>query len=529
MCLLLGVANSYAQPADSLFQQAKRHFAQNNYVFAQEKYLAALKQGEKTNNATLIVKAQQGVAESHYYMRDKPSAIKWLHTALRTIGKNKSTESFLGDVYYKMSIMYIELAVADSAEYYAAKATEHYKAEKNYNNLSKCYAALADMYLNNSKDVSQIKATIQKADDYANIAKNPENLAFVNMKWYFFYAWFKNDYKTALYHVNKAEKFALQTGDKESIMYAYNFKAECLAMLGDSLAVSYMRKWFAWKDSVFNVEKASDMAKYEKLYETEKKDNENKLLKEKNEQNRLVLLLVIIALLLFLAVALWLLNRNRLKKKQQELLMLQTLQKDKERIARDLHDNVGGKLSYIIYSLDGISHEDQEKRSEITGSINQSVKSVIGSLRETIWAISDANISIQDFSDKLKVFVRDLFKHSDTEINFTENIATQRELNALLGLNLYRICQEILTNAFKYAAATQIKIEIQCTQEKLFIAISDNGIGFNTSSALCPEHPAGGEAEQYGLQNIRKRANEFGISLSLKTAISKGTAYELVV
>jgi signal transduction histidine kinase len=199
---------------------------------------------------------------------------------------------------------------------------------------------------------------------------------------------------------------------------------------------------------------------------------------------------------------------------------LQKLQHDKERIARDLHDNIGGQLSYIIYSLDGINHEDKEKLSEVAGSINQSVRSVINSLRETIWAINDANIDAQDFSDKLKLFARNLFKHGKTKINFTENIKTKREMNSLVGLNLYRICQEILNNAFKYANATEVKIDLQCDEEKLFIVISDNGIGFDITHQ---------NKEHYGLQNIKKRAMEFGISLKLETGINKGTRYELLV
>lgn len=522
---LLGTANFYAQSAEAILQKAQDYSLQNNYVLAQETYLEALKQAEKENKITDVIKAQQGVAMCHYYMRDKPSAIKWLHTALRSIKKSKSDE-FIDDVYYKMSVMYIERGVADSAEYYSFKAIGLYEKEKNYEKLSQSYSALSDLYLNGNK-AKKAEAVIKKAEHYADITRKPHNLAFVNMKWYFFHTTLKKDYKRALPYINKAEKYYTESGSREGIMYAYNQKAICLAMLGDTLSASYMEKWFAWKDSIFNTEKAADMAKFEKLYETGRKENENKLLHKENEQNKLTLLIVVIAFLLFIAVALWLLNRNRLRKKQEEIRMLQNLQADKERIARDLHDNVGGQLSYIIYSLDGINDEDDEKRNEITDSINQSVKSVIGSLRETIWAISDANIGIQDFSDKLKVFARNLFKHSDTKVNFTENIKTQRELNALLGLNLYRICQEILNNAFKYASATEVKIEVQCQEEKMLIMISDNGIGFN--SIPFPSDKEEGEDEQYGLQNIKKRADDFGISLRLETEINKGTRYVLLV
>jgi len=177
-----------------------------------------------------------------------------------------------------------------------------------------------------------------------------------------------------------------------------------------------------------------------------------------------------------------------------------------------------------MYSLDGINEEEGDKRKEIVLSINQSVKSVIGSLRETIWAISDANINVQDFSDKLKVFAKNLFKHSNTKIQFTENIQSQHELNALLGLNLYRICQEILNNSFKYANATEVKIDVQCLNDKLTILISDNGIGFDIK-----ENESSRYKEQYGLQNIQKRAQEFGIALTLKTELNKGTEYKLLV
>jgi signal transduction histidine kinase len=345
-------------------------------------------------------------------------------------------------------------------------------------------------------------------------------MAFAATKRYNYWFFFKKDYHQALEYINKAEKLYLETGNREAILNAYRGKAECLIMLRDTSARAYMQQWFSFKDSVLQAEKSANVAKYETLYETEKKEQGNKILQQENKLNRLILLIIGIVFLLFAAMGLWLYNKNNLKKKQHELLMLQNLQHDKERIARDLHDNVGGQLSYIIYSLDGINEENKEKRKEVTDSIRQSVRSVINSLRETIWAISDANIKVQDFSDKLKLFARSLFTHVNTHVNFTETINTNRELNALLGLNLYRICQEILNNAFKYANASEVRIDVLCENEKLLITITDNGIGFDAS----PQNK-----EQYGLQNIKKRADEFGITLTLETEPNKGTKYMLQV
>lgn len=520
LCLcIFGTVSTYCQSIETTLHQAKLYYEQNNYTLAQEKYIEALKQSEKENNPAAMARASQSLARCHYFLYDHTASFKWSYNALHII-KKYQLDTLLSQTYYFLGVLYIEDEKIDSAEKYAFKAIELMQKKNDYAHLSQTYSTLAELHLNTSKNPAKIEKLIVEAEKYAELSNNKGMMAFAKSKCYNYAFFFKKDYKEALEHINIAEKLYLETGNREAILNAYRAKAECLIMLGDTSARSYVLQWFHFKDSILQAEKAANIAKYETLYETEKKDNENKLLQEKNEQHKLMLLAVVIVFLLFVVVALWLFNRNRLKKKQNELLMLQTLQKDKERIARDLHDNVGGQLSYIIYSLDGINDEDKEKRSEVTESINQSVKSVISSLRDTIWAISDANIKVQDFSDKLKVFARDIFKHSNTKIHFIENIKTQRELNALLGLNLYRICQEILNNAFKYANASEVKFDIQCEEEKLLIMISDNGIGFDASQK---------NKEQYGLQNIKKRATEFGVALSLETEINKGTKYVLLV
>jgi signal transduction histidine kinase len=517
--LFFGALATYAQTAETFLHQAQKLYEQNNYDAAQEKYFIALKQSEAENNPTVKARASLSLARCYYFLNDRTASFKWSYNALDVVEKHH-LDSLLSRTFYFLGALYIDDGRVDSAEKYSFKAIEFFLKEKNYSRLSQTYSTLAELHISTTKDITKIESMIANAEKYAELSQDKAMMAFAASKRYNYAFYLKKDYNEALRYVNKAEKWYLETGNREAILNAYRAKAECLIMLRDTSAKTYMRKWFAFKDSVFQEEKALNIAKYETLYETEKKEQENKLLQQKNERNRLVLLIVVVVFILLIVLGLWLYNRNSLKNKQQELLLLQKLQHDKERIARDLHDNIGGQLSYIIYSLDGITDEDKERRSEVTDSINQSVRSVISSLRETIWAISDANIDVQDFSDKLKLFARTLFKYGNTQINFTENIKTKRELNSLLGLNLYRICQEILNNAFKYANATEVKIDLQCDEEKLFIVISDNGVGFDITQQ---------NKEHYGLQNIKKRAIEFGISLTLQTEINKGTRYELMV
>lgn len=508
-----------AQPTDSLMSEAARLYAQNSYALAQERYLQALQLAEQEHDPATMARASLALVRCHYFLYDHAAAFKWGYHALHTIQQHR-IDSLLSNAYYLLGVLYIEAEKVDSAEKYAFKAMELMRSQNDNARLSQTYSTLAELHLNTSKDRSRIEYMMTNAEKHAELSYDKGMMAFAASKRYNYNFFLKKDYAEALRHINRAESLYLETGNREAILNAFRGKAECLAMLGDTTARTYMLKWFEFKDSVLQAEKAVNVAKFETLYETRRKEQENMALQQENGRNRLLLIMAAIIFLLLTVVGLWLYSRNNLRKKQQELQMLQNLQRDKERIARDLHDNVGGQLSYIIYSLDGINDEDSERRSEVTESINQSVRSVIGSLRETIWAISDANISVQDLSDKLKVFARSIFKHTDVKVDFSETMTSERELNALLGLNLYRICQEILNNSFKHAEASEVKMDLRCENGMLTITLSDDGIGFDVSD---------GKKEHYGLQNIRKRASEFGISLRLQTEAGKGTSYTLMV
>lgn len=308
-------------------------------------------------------------------------------------------------------------------------------------------------------------------------------------------------------------------------------------------AYVYSRKYHLYADSINKIANEEAMNEMLVAYEADKKDQQLKTLGYENQaqelalkQRRNLLVSSILALVAVVVIGYLLFNRRIQKEKQRALeralenqLEQQRLKREadeklfaeRSKISRDLHDNVGGQLSYIIYSLDGINHENEETRTEVTESVSQSVRSVIGSLRETIWAISDANIKVADFADKLKIFTKNLFKHTQTKVVFNEDLKEDRELNALLGLNLYRICQEVLNNAFKHAKSNHVEIKITSQFHKLEIAIIDDGIGFEESEAVTKG--------SYGINNIKSRASEFGIDLQLTAQLGKGTHYLLVV
>jgi tetratricopeptide (TPR) repeat protein len=233
--------------------------------------LEALKQAEKENDPTVKARASLYLARCYYFLNDHSAAFKWSYNALDVIKKHH-LDSLLSRTFYFLGALYIEAEKVDSAEKYSLKAIELFLKEKNYSRLSQTYSTLAELHISTSKDIAKIESMISNAEKYAELSQDKGMMAFAASKRYNYAFYLKKDYHEALRYVNKAEKWYLETGNREAILNAYRGKAECLIMLRDTAARNYMRKWFAFKDSVFRVEKALNVAKYETLYETQKKN-----------------------------------------------------------------------------------------------------------------------------------------------------------------------------------------------------------------------------------------------------------------
>jgi signal transduction histidine kinase len=491
-------------------------------------FYASLKIAEQENSPADIVAAYSNIGWVYMELEQYQNALAEFYKAqnLGEANLQNVPSHFLSVIYNNMASCYGATGKIDSAYFYTQKSIAIALKNNDYADAANGFNLLGEALMEEKKYDEALKNLLQ-AKMLREKVGNP------------FYIVSDMALLANLYGAMGRPTDGIKTSKAAIILARENKLDAKLPLLYQSLAGNYelagnyqeAAQTFKYlnllKDSVFAKTSAESLAKMQVQYETEKKETENNLLKKDNElkaaqlsnKSRTIYILIAGALLMVTLLFVWA-TMIRLRKKESELKAIAQLQKEKERIARDLHDNVGGQLSYIIYSLDGFNDESKEKQVEITESINQSVRNVISNLRETIWAISDANISWQDFSDKLKIYARNLFKHTDVKINFAEKIQPGKELNALVGLNLYRICQEILTNAFKHSHANAIDIHLQSESDKLLLSLADNGKGFDKSEK---------KEACYGLQNLYKRAGESGITLTLETETGSGTKYELVV
>lgn len=236
------------------------------------------------------------------------------------------------------------------------------------------------------------------------------------------------------------------------------------------------------------------------------------------------LLVIVIAFSLFYLLIVTV-QKIRFRRKMRAIELERKVQQERERISRDLHDNVGTQLSLISKNIDSVLTPEQalniNEQQRNLNNISLTSKEVIATLRETIWALNKAEISLEEFSDKLRAYVKkQLSVYSTTQLSYHEALDAEHTLlNPSEAIHLFRICQEAIANAIKYADATELTIRFAVQQQKYSIKISDNGNGFDTDEV--------DPVLNYGLDNMKFRASEIGCTFSIKSIKHQGTEIEI--
>lgn len=524
-CLFLCNTSALGQlKLEDFYTSSENKFHEGKYAEALALNIKALKLAEKRNNCAEITHANMQVARMQYYLNHRILALSTLLHSEKLID-SCGIDSLRHKVYHNIGSIYSEIQQLDSSLLYLKKALSILNGSTLFADIVRSNIVIAALYIERKQDAVEGDFYLRQAEKYLPLTKDSVLLAFTISKrgrWYYE----KKDFTNTLLLYNKALSIYRDCQNANGILYMLRAIADTKAKLKtDDILESY-RAYILLKDSIFSQETAKKIAEYGVQYETEKKEIQNANLQQKLIINQAkiknrnsTITVMAISLLLVIILILWQINVTRFRKKQAELKRLRELQLERERISRDLHDNVGGHLSYVLFALDGLDNEHLLKRKIIKSNIDASIRSVIEKLRETIWAISEEEVLLSDFSDKLKVYARNMFRNTTTELLFSVEHEAEIQLKATVGLNAFRICQEIVNNAFKYAHATKIEISIRA-KDQISIQISDNGVGFDLEFA----HKKG-----YGLANIKKRANEAAIQLTIDTSPGKGTKYTMEI
>jgi signal transduction histidine kinase/ligand-binding sensor domain-containing protein len=205
-------------------------------------------------------------------------------------------------------------------------------------------------------------------------------------------------------------------------------------------------------------------------------------------------------------------NRARLRDREFQ----NKLREQRESIAKDLHDNIGNQLTSL--SL-GLHHLEKGQDLSLVQPLQEEIHATMTELRDTIWAMHQQRITVEQLCDKLRNLVWRHGHHHATGIVCHFNLppeTSMRSLQPAQAINVFRILQEAVSNALKHGQANSISIRVQSSApDYIEFVVTDNGVGFDLPFEYVPDH--------YGLGNMRKRAEEIHADFSLQSEKGKGT------
>ena len=214
-------------------------------------------------------------------------------------------------------------------------------------------------------------------------------------------------------------------------------------------------------------------------------------------------------------------TQKKLQQKQSQsfLAILDAQEKEKERIARDLHDQVGPLLSGLKFKIDLVENSGALYQFKSESSVM--IDTIIDDIRSVSYNLMPKVLYTFGLIDAIEDCCRFFAKSTDIKIEFENRIEGFVSIEEYKQIHVYRIVQEILNNSIKYSEASTVNVIISNFNKQLTIKISDDGIGFDKN-----EFSEKAESGM-GLKNIFGRIKLIEANCELITGENVGTSYLL--
>ena len=207
-----------------------------------------------------------------------------------------------------------------------------------------------------------------------------------------------------------------------------------------------------------------------------------------------------------------LVSHRRLRFALARLEQQQSLERERMRIARDMHDEMGSKLTKISF-LSEHAQVDAEAAGPLADkieSIAQTSRELLQTMDEIVWVVNPRNDTLENLVAYLGHYAVEYFQNTriECELRLPQEIP-HCPLSSEMRHNLFLTFEEALNNVLKHSAATKVKVEMSLHTHECEIKIIDNGKGFEVPVAMATVPPRGGRGGN-GLKNMSQRLTAIG-------------------
>ena len=208
------------------------------------------------------------------------------------------------------------------------------------------------------------------------------------------------------------------------------------------------------------------------------------------------------------------------KAENQSLVKEEALiEKERKRIARDLHDTVSQELFAAHMILSGVSQQalklDREKMKTQLQSVAAILETAQKDLRVLLLHLRPVELEEKSLVEGIQILLKELEDKSDLEVSLKQNVS---KLPKKIEEHIFRILQELISNTLRHAQASCLDVYLYQTDFELQLKVVDNGIGFQLGSL---------DDLSYGLRNIKERVEDMAGTVQLLTAPKQGLAVDI--
>ncbi len=203
--------------------------------------------------------------------------------------------------------------------------------------------------------------------------------------------------------------------------------------------------------------------------------------------------------------------------------IIENQEKEQNRIAKDVHDGIGQMLTGLKYNLESIDIEDIDKTAEKVEYLKELTANIIKGVRTATFNLTPPELADYGVVPAIAKLTQELSKLTGKDIVLYNKTDFAQRLDSLAEINVYRIVQEAINNAIKYADSSHIIVSLSHSKEILSIVIDDDGKGFDPNKITNVKTGEGG----MGMTFMRERITYINGRLFLNSKEGKGTRVTL--
>lgn len=521
----IGMAYSYVNISGILSDKG-------NYKQAIELLYKGLEIIELKKDFVAQVTVQGNLAAQYRKLKNYPNALKHAQIALMLADKHRVETSkdyillVISEIYAEMGDFTKQLNYLKQAYSLAVDQQHVFHQAEILANMGACYL-LTDKPKQAITTLSKALKLAQQNQNSSTTFKILCKLSLAELT--------VNQLQKAEHHLKLAKQLLPLLNSKEKSLTYYKQLIQLSNKKGDTpTELSAYRTYFNLRDSVFNDNVHADVFEISTRYDVEKKKNKIIELSQQKKINRLeikkqrlelhqknfYILIAVIAFIIFSLFAFIFFRQQQKIARQQQAIAVREMQElERNRIAKDLHDDLGSGLSKIRFTTEELVLKKEMTPISLSKiiTINQTAYNLVDSMRDLIWLLNPSNITLETLISRMREICHAYFENTniETTIEIDKQIPVVK-LNSEYIRNVTLVLKEIMQNTIKHSSGTQFILQVKIS-DNLMISTSDNGIGISDTKT----------SKGNGLTNIRHRINELGGTLTVSN--ENGTHYKLTL